>query len=187
MDYERSGELEAKLEFGEMDSRFFLIGLLNQFMNRFQAVGDRFFPEISWKQCFTIICLQYFKEPPTLRELSLMMGSSHQNVKQMLLKLEKNGFVAFVADETDKRKQRIVLTDKAGEFCEYYDGPSENYVGRLFEAVDPEDLETTVKTLMRLNERLQWMQKQDSGQETDQATDRDTDQNKTTAKRSKKR
>ena len=32
------------------------------------------------------------KEPPTLKELSDILGSSHQNVKQILLKLEKKNF-----------------------------------------------------------------------------------------------
>lgn len=31
------------------------------------------------------------------------MGSSHQNVKQILLKLEKKGFVNVVVDENDRR------------------------------------------------------------------------------------
>ena len=81
MGYQFLEELSDKVDFGEMDDRFFLIGVLNEFMNRFQTVGDRFFGEISWKQCFTLICIGFFKEPPVLKELSQMMGSSHQNVK----------------------------------------------------------------------------------------------------------
>ena len=49
------------------------------------------------------------------------MGSSHQNVKQILLKLEKKGFVSISVDEQDKRKQRIELTDYCQEFCEKND------------------------------------------------------------------
>lgn len=158
MNYHVSGELEDKIDFGEMDNRFFLIGLLNEFMNRFQTVGDHFFQEVSWKQCFALICLQYFKEPPTLKELSILMGSSHQNVKQILLKLEKTGFVRLASDEYDRRKQRVVLTEKAGEFFQYHDGPSENYVDRLFEPVSDEALMTTIQTVMQLDSQLQNMQ-----------------------------
>ena len=39
------------------------------------------------------------KEPTTLKELSDILGSSHQNVKQILLKLEKKGFIKFEEDE----------------------------------------------------------------------------------------
>ena len=55
------------------------------------------------------------KESPTINELSDIMASSHQNVKQILLKLEKKGFVRMIADEQDKRKQRVILTKKAQE------------------------------------------------------------------------
>ncbi len=158
MRYRFLEELSDKVDFGEMDDRFFLIGLLNEFMNRFQTVGDRFSGEISWKQCFTLICIQFFKEPPTLKELSYLMGSSHQNVKQLLLKLEKSGFVNLEPDEFDKRKQRIVLTEKAAAFCEEHDKPSINYVGKLFEAVEEEALNITVQTLIRLDSQLQDMQ-----------------------------
>nr|MCR4839806.1 MarR family transcriptional regulator [Eubacterium sp.] len=65
--------------------------------------------EISWKQFFAIICINMCKEPPTLKELSDILGSSHQNVKQILLKLEKKNFIEFKVDESDKRKQRIIF------------------------------------------------------------------------------
>lgn len=155
-------ELHDKIDFGEMDDRFFLIGLLNECMNRFQAVGDRMFEEISWKQCFTLICIRFFKEPPTLKDLSQLMGSSHQNVKQMLLKLEKGGFVRLVSDEEDKRKQRILITDKAVDFCEHYDRPSTNYVEQLFINVEEEALKTTIQTLIQMDSQLQMMQRSET-------------------------
>ena len=76
----------------------FLIGLLSAFENRFQAVADSFFKEITWKQFFAIICINLCRESPTINELSEVMGSSHQNVKQILLKLEKKGFVEMIVD-----------------------------------------------------------------------------------------
>ena len=56
-----------------------------------------------------------------MNELSDVMGSSHQNVKQILLKLEKKGFVSAIPDEKDKRKQRIFVTDKCRTFLEQND------------------------------------------------------------------
>ncbi len=83
----------------------FLLGLLSAFDNRYQAAADAYFKEMTWKQFFAIICINLCKEPPTLNELSDIMGSSHQNVKQILLKLEKKGFISTVPDEKDKRKK----------------------------------------------------------------------------------
>ena len=100
------------VDFSNIPPSYYLLGLLSAFENRFQAMADKDMKEISWKQFFAIICINMCNEPPTLRELSEVLGSSHQNVKQILLKLRKKDFIKFVPDENDKRKQRIVLTDK---------------------------------------------------------------------------
>ena len=76
-----------KVDFTGVELSYFLLGLLSAFENRFQAVADNAMQEISWKQFFAVICINLCKEKPTVKELSEIMGSSHQNVKQILLKL----------------------------------------------------------------------------------------------------
>lgn len=154
MKYKITDYLDGEIDFGNMDDTFFLIGLLNEFMNRFQTVGDSFFGEISWKQCFALICLGFFPEPPSLKELSEVMGSSHQNVKQLLLKLERAGYITFISDKTDKRKQRIIPTRKTEEFNKEHDAPSADFMKQLFEEVDRKDLAVTIKTIMQMDDRL---------------------------------
>ena len=144
-------------EFGDMPPQAFLLGLLSAFDNRYQAAADAFFKEITWKQFFAIICINLCKEPPTLNELSDVMGSSHQNVKQILLKLEKKGFVTFVADDKDKRKQRILVTDGCRDFLEKNDNngmQSQYIIGRIFDGVDEKDLTATIQTIMRMERNL---------------------------------
>ena len=145
------------VEFGDMPPQAFLLGLLSAFDNRYQAAADAFFKEITWKQFFAVICINLCKEPPTINELSDVMGSSHQNVKQILLKLEKKGFIAFIADDKDKRKQRIIVTDRCRDFLEENDNngkQSQYIIGRIFDGVSEKDLNTTIKTIMRLERNL---------------------------------
>lgn len=145
------------VEFGDMPPQAFLLGLLSAFDNRYQAAADAYFKEITWKQFFAIICINLCKEAPTINELSDVMGSSHQNVKQILLKLEKKGFISMVSDEKDKRKQRIIVTDFAREFLENNDnnGQQSQYViGRIFEGVDEKSLITTIQTIMKMERNL---------------------------------
>ncbi len=145
------------VEFGDMPPQAFLLGLLSAFDNRYQAAADAYFKEITWKQFFAIICINLCKEAPTINELSDIMGSSHQNVKQILLKLEKKGFISMVSDEKDKRKQRIIVTDFAREFLENNDnnGQQSQYViGRIFEGVDEKSLITTIQTIMKMERNL---------------------------------
>ncbi|MCR5251857.1 MAG: MarR family transcriptional regulator [Lachnospiraceae bacterium] len=156
MNYEKEMNMD-KVQFGDMPPQAFLLGLLSAFDNRYQAAADAFFKEITWKQFFAIICINLCKEAPTINELSDVMGSSHQNVKQILLRLEKKGFVATVADEKDKRKQRIVVTDAARTFLEENDNngqQSRKIIGRIFGGIDEKDLMTTIQTIMKMERNL---------------------------------
>ena len=156
MNYDEAMNME-NVEFGDMPPQAFLLGLLSAFDNRYQAAADAFFKEITWKQFFAIICISLCKEAPTINELSDVMGSSHQNVKQILLRLEKKGFIQTIADEKDKRKQRIVVTDQARAFLEENDnnGQQSKYIiGRIFEGIDEKNLTTTIQTIMRMEKNL---------------------------------
>ena len=133
----------------------FLIGLLSAFENRFQAVADSFFEEITWKQFFAIICINLCRESPTINELSEVMGSSHQNVKQILNKLEKKGYIQIDSDEEDRRKQRILLTDKTRGFCKEHDEGSKAVVGKIFEGIEPKQVAITIKTIMQMERNLE--------------------------------
>lgn len=142
------------VDFAGVDLSYFLIGLLSAFENRFQAVADSEMEEISWKQFFAVVCIDLCKEKPTVKELAEIMGSSHQNVKQILLKLEKKGFVNITVDEKDKRKQRIELTDYCREFCARNDEMTAKVMGKMFEGVSDEQLQVTIQTIIQIEENL---------------------------------
>lgn len=156
MNYDEEMNMD-KVEFGDMPPQAFLLGLLSAFDNRYQAAADAFFKEITWKQFFAIICINLCREAPTINELSDVMGSSHQNVKQILLRLEKKGFVSTIADVKDKRKQRIIVTDEARTFLEKNDNngqQSQYIIGRIFEDIDEKSLMNTIQTIMKMERNL---------------------------------
>ena len=156
MNYDEAMNM-SKVEFGHMPPQAFLLGLLSAFDNRYQAAADRYFREITWKQFFAIICINLCKEPPTLNDLSEVMGSSHQNVKQILLKLESKGFVSMKTDAKDKRKQRYFVTDKCRKFLEENDNRSRTsaqIIGQIFEGVDEKSLAVTIDTIMKMERNL---------------------------------
>ena len=144
----------GKVDFGQMQLQAFLLGLLSAFDNRYQASADSFMKEITWKQFFAIICIKLCREAPTLNDLADVMGSSHQNVKQILLKLERKGFVSMTTDGKDRRKQRIVLTDRCREFCEKNDAPSQTIISRIFEGIEENKLITTIETIMAMERNV---------------------------------
>lgn len=144
----------------DINPAFFLIGLVSEFNNRFQAVGDTFFEDISWKQVFALNCITLFKSPPTIKELAKLLGGSHQNAKQILSKLEKSGFVRVMKDDTDGRKQRIILTEKSIKFQTVYADDSAKFTQWLFQEVDINDLETTIRVITQIDNRLKIYQEE---------------------------
>ncbi|MGI6050459.1 MAG: MarR family winged helix-turn-helix transcriptional regulator [Acetivibrionales bacterium] len=146
--------------FNGVELPYFLLGLLSAFENRFQAVADKYIGEISWKQFFAIICIKICKENPSIKELAEIIGSSHQNVKQLLLKLEKKDFVNLYTDPKDRRKLRVELTDKCINFCEENDEKSIRAVDTIFAGISEDQLRTTIQTIMQMEDNLQNIQEE---------------------------
>ena len=142
------------LDFSNIPPNYYLLGLLSAFENRFQAMADSMMKEISWKQFFAIVCIDLCQAPPTLKELSEILGSSHQNVKQILIKLERKGFVEFLPDEADRRKQRIVLTRHCREFCDRNDNMSREIMNKLFDGVSEREITSAIQTLMKIESNI---------------------------------
>ena len=64
------------------------------------------------------------------------------------------GFVSISVDEQDKRKQRIELTSYCREFCEKNDEMSMALMKRMFEGVSEEQLQTTIQTIIQIEDNL---------------------------------
>ena len=145
---------QDQVDFTGIPSDYFLIGLLTAFDNRFQASADKTMGEISWKQFFAVICINLCREAPALNELAEIMGSSHQNVKQILLKLQNKGFVEMEPDPVDRRKQRIFLTEYCRKFCEENDRKTGKIMESMFAGISQQELHTTIGTILKIEENL---------------------------------
>ena len=156
----RDDELQEP-DFAGMGRSFFMIGLMNRFNNQFQALADATFEELSWKQVFFLNCVTLFGEPPSIKDMADLVGCSHQNAKQILLKLEKGGFVIMEQDENDRRRQRIKMTHKAEAFRKEFDEPSRCVMERIFAGVGAEELETTIRVITQLDNNLRNYQEEE--------------------------
>jgi DNA-binding MarR family transcriptional regulator len=143
----------------EMNLEQALFGTLVVFSSRLQAVGDAFYKEITIKQFILLICLSVFIEPPTINELSEMTGSSHQNVKVILEKLAEKGYVGLYKDDVDKRKVRVVLTEKAESLAKKHQERENEFLGQFFSGCNPDELRTTYRTISNLENNLKEIRK----------------------------
>lgn len=136
-----------------------IFGTLFLLSNKLQTIGDSLFQEITTKQWFITMVLNILSDKePTLNELSEAAGTSRQNVKQIILKLEKKGFVTLKKDELDSRKFRIKLTPACYEFYKSTSEKSRKFMEKLFDGLDPQTLKTTSEALFKLVSNLEEME-----------------------------
>lgn len=147
--------MEPREVVAQMDKRYALFGSLFAINNRLQAVGDRFYEEITCKQFFMMACMNLFQDgDPSLQELAQVMGCSHQNVKSIVTKLCDKGLLRMYADGKDKRKQRVALTEKAGELGGKYSSKETDFINQLFAGLGEQELAETFATLMKMETNL---------------------------------
>jgi DNA-binding MarR family transcriptional regulator len=142
-----------------MDDMQYLFGTIFVVSNRIDALLEREFNkfDITTKQWFlSIIIDNLFDSPPTIKEVAREMGSSHQNVKQIALKLEQKGLLILEKDKEDARVTRLKLTENGHDFWIKIRGEGVKFNQTLFNNIDKDDLAVTrrvmKKMLLNINE-----------------------------------
>lgn len=143
------------------DNQHLLFGMIIRVANGLQVLGDRLFEEITMKQWFVLIMLRVFEEEyPTINELAEEVGSSHQNVKQLILKLEEKGYVEIFTDEKDKRKKRVKPTGKWDQIELKYMQKEAQQTKELFKGIDEELLSQAVQAILQFSKNLEGMKEE---------------------------
>lgn len=141
--------------FEMIEHKYALFGLFFAFHNRLQATGDSFYEEITCKQFFLMACMNLFPdEPPTMNDLSKIMGCSRQNVKQIVKSLENKGFLKLTIDENDRRKQQIFMTEKAFSMAEKYHEKETQFMNMLFNGISNEEIDSTYSVISKIENNL---------------------------------
>ena len=72
---------------------------------------------ITTKQWLMLIVLgNAFEHAPSMQEVANAMSITHQNVKQLAVRLESEGFITIERDEKNKRILRLKVTEKSEEY-----------------------------------------------------------------------
>jgi len=117
--------------------------------------------DLTTKQWLLIIVVENsFAHDPSIKEVAKAMGSSHQNVKQVALKLEKKGFLILEKDKNDARVLRLKLTNRIEIFAKESQLKAENFTQRLFESISKEEMATTRFLLEKMLFNLAVMEKE---------------------------
>lgn len=144
----------------DIDDQGYIFGSLFSTATILQAVLDRALADygITAKQWYlSAVITNFFKMPPTLKEVATVMGISHQAVKQIALKLEEKEFLMFRSDERDGRIVRLHLTDKVRPFWNTLQGSRRIFMDSLFKDLSPAELAAFRKTMTVIQNNLDTM------------------------------
>ena len=134
-----------------IDPRYAVFGTLFLLSNQLEAVGNHFLGELTTKQWFLLAVLTtFFEQPPTLGELAAQIGSSHQNVKQLALRLQQKGFVSLHKDEKDARALRVKATQKLQAYDQKTKETNALFINRLFEGFNQQQSACLLEDLLQL-------------------------------------
>lgn len=136
-----------------MPDQKFIFGGVQIVANQMDTLLERELKEhnLTTKQwLLTIVVANTFDHDPTIKEVAKAMGSSHQNVKQVALKLEQKGFVVMQKDPHDARITRIKLTDAVASFGNESQEKSKIFTKKLFKGISPEKMAITRSALEKM-------------------------------------
>ena len=140
-----------------MKDRKFVFGSVLIIANRMDTLLERELKEydITAKQwLLTAVLDNSFDNPPTIKEVAREMGSSHQNVKQVALKLEQKGLLVLEKDKKDARVTRLKLNDQIYEFSQLTQSKATMFTQALFKGVEKDDMAKARAVLQKMLSNL---------------------------------
>lgn len=75
-----------------------------------------------------------------MQELSEACSTTHQNVKQIVNKLEQKGFVKTIQDTVDKRVTRIVAQAKCTKWGKKNERLAQEFLGTMFKGMSASEV-----------------------------------------------
>ena len=155
------GELE------NMPARNFLFGALFVATNRMETMLERGLKEfgVTAKQWFLSVVLDHmFDAPPTIKDTARAMGSSHQNVKQLAVMLQKKGLLNIVRDPLDNRAMRLALTQESRALWEKVRAKGSVFQSDLFQGIDEKELMSARNVLEKMLDNLDTIERDGRGE-----------------------
>lgn len=137
-----------------MDKRLVIFGYMFRVANRLQSKMDTQMKDMTAKQWFVILALGLFDQPPTLKQLAITCDTSHQNTKQLVMKLEKKGFVSISNDDKDGRAMRITVTEQFRQWDKENEQNATLFINQMFSGIDHDEVKNLCSSIIKIFENL---------------------------------
>lgn len=142
---------KARYTSTEVQSLFRMIATINEIEKSFASVFREH--DLSLIQYWILTSLHQ-TSPSSLRlnQLAKKLNSSHQNIKQICVNLEKKGWVTLSPDPMDKRSTMVLLSDQFEIKRFELDLLFDRHLNRLYYRLSKEDFYRLSILLERLQE-----------------------------------
>jgi len=103
------------------------------------------------KQYLAIVVIEnLYGHPPSISELAESLSTTHQNIKQIALQLQKKGFIRIERDESDKRIWRLNVTEKNKAYWNSRAKEHEAIVRSFFASLTDAEIQTLSALLLKV-------------------------------------
>ena len=129
----------------------YILGAISLVSNELNGFCGSFLGDITFKQWFLLMMISKMeKGEKSVNLIADFTGTSRQNVKKMLVPLEKKGYVSVTDSEKDGRALSVELTDKTYKFFFDYDGRIAKATDLLFKSFSDAELDLFVSSFRKI-------------------------------------
>lgn len=115
-----------------------------------QQMDERLRPDgLTTQQAALLTAVIGLGSPP-LGAAAAALGTTHQNIAQLVAALERKGFLAVETDPADRRRKRLVATDASEGYWRGRDAGDEAAVASWFGGLSAAELETLGNLLFKV-------------------------------------
>lgn len=120
----------------------YIIGCVSLLANKITQFGDFILPDITFRQWFLLMMISKMEcREKNMNGIAEFVGTTRQNVKKMLVPLEKKGYVMIEKSSNDARALRVELTEKTYQYFLEHDEPAIRETNKLFSMFSDEEID----------------------------------------------
>ncbi len=118
--------------------------------NKIQAICDRQYKNLTLRQFMLVLTISHIPEGEcTFNRVAKQLGTSKQNVKQLVTNLEKKGYIMVESSKVDRRANNIRLTQEGIEVGVAYAKVGNDFLSKIAYQFTTEELEQLWNLLKR--------------------------------------
>ncbi|MFL0197875.1 MarR family winged helix-turn-helix transcriptional regulator [Clostridium sp. WILCCON 0269] len=119
--------------------------------NKLQVRGDKYLGSLTSRQYMTMVAISHLSEgKTTLNNIAKKLGTTKQNVKQIVTVMQSKGYVDIMPSPEDRRAVNVIITEAGKQVLYQVSEKGIFFMAELFKEFSTGDLETIWGMLKKL-------------------------------------